>query len=180
MSNKISQNCIDLLCHYESVHDGDLSKIDLQPKRDPSGNWTIAYGHCLFYSDGTPIKNFSDVEKLYPQYLTINIDKAKQILSDDLNKLSPLVDKLIPNANQSQFDACIDFCYNEGINRFKGSTLLKRIIAQSPDYMITDAFLMWNKGDTNGDGVLEVLPGLTYRRKSEALLYNKGILQFFN
>lgn len=180
MSNKIGQNCIDLAKRSESLHDGDLSKIDCQPKRDPVGIWTVGYGHAIFYQDGTGIKNFEDVKKLYPQYLNITIEQAEQLLSEDMSKLEPSINKILPNLNQNQFDAIADFCFNMGFSRFKGSTLLKRIIAQSPDYMITDAFLMWNKGDINGDGVLEMLPGLTYRRKSEALLYNKGVLQFFN
>ena len=54
------------------------------------------------------------------------------------------------------------------------STLLKRIKEEfTTDELIRDAFLMWNKAGG------KILSGLTRRRKSEALLFTKGELNFY-
>ena len=37
---KTSQIGIDLIKHFEGLHDGDLKKIGLQPKKCPAGIWT--------------------------------------------------------------------------------------------------------------------------------------------
>lgn len=44
---KTSENGIILIKHYESLHDGDLSRIGLQPKMCPAGYWTEGYGHAI-------------------------------------------------------------------------------------------------------------------------------------
>ena len=43
----ISKNAIDLIKHYESLHDGNLKEIGIQPKMDPVGIWTIGWGHAI-------------------------------------------------------------------------------------------------------------------------------------
>ena len=35
-----SAELVKLVSHYEGLHDGDLSKVGLQPKMDPIGIWT--------------------------------------------------------------------------------------------------------------------------------------------
>ena len=37
---KTSQIGISLIKHFEGLHDGDLKKIGLQPKKCPAGIWT--------------------------------------------------------------------------------------------------------------------------------------------
>jgi len=36
----MNDNLIKLIVRYESLHDGDLKQIGLQPKMDPIGIWT--------------------------------------------------------------------------------------------------------------------------------------------
>ena len=38
---------VDLIKHFESLHDGDLHKIGLQPKMDSVGIWTCGYGRAM-------------------------------------------------------------------------------------------------------------------------------------
>jgi lysozyme len=37
---KISEKGLDLIKHFESLHDGDLTIVGLQPKMCPAGIWT--------------------------------------------------------------------------------------------------------------------------------------------
>jgi lysozyme len=186
----ISDNGVKLIKHSEALHDGDLTKIGLQPKRCPAGIWTVGWGHALFYPNGGGIKSYEDAKLYYPQYMDMIVEQADQLFTEDMVIWSSrivLIDRkrnilqLTPKYfNQSEFDSLVSFAYNEGIEALRTSTLLKRINDGATNDLITDAFLMWNKGDTNGDGKLEVLPGLTFRRKTEALLFTEGRLQFFN
>ena len=38
---------IELIKSFESLHDGDLSKIGLQPKMCPAQIWTEGYGRAM-------------------------------------------------------------------------------------------------------------------------------------
>jgi len=174
MNQKISQNGIDLIKHYESINDGDLSKIGLQPKPDCSGYMTIGYGRVLIKPQGGYVKTLADVDKYFPQYGTITIQQAEQYLAEDCNKFENNVNSLELTLTQGQFDALVSFSFNVGFGALKGSTLLKRIkqIVSTPSIEV--CFGMWNKSA----GV--AYRGLTFRRQTEALLYNTGVLKFFN
>lgn len=171
---KASDKCFDLVRHYEQLNDGDLNKIGLQPKADCSGYLTIGYGRVMIKPQGGYITNISDVQKYFPQYLTITVEQAEQYLEEDLQKFENNVDSLNLQLNQDQFDALVSFSFNVGFGALKSSTLLKRIenLVSAPS--IEACFEMWNKSA----GV--VYKGLTFRRQTEALLYNTGELKFFN
>lgn len=42
----INEAGISLIKEFESLHDGDLSVIGLQPKQCPAGIWTILINNC--------------------------------------------------------------------------------------------------------------------------------------
>jgi lysozyme len=66
--------------------------------------------------------------------------------------------------NQDQFDALVSFAFNLGAESLKTSTLLKKLNAR--DFAgAAQEFQRWNKAAGR------VLPGLTRRRASEALLF---------
>jgi lysozyme len=44
---KTSNVGIQLIQEFESLHDGDLTMIGLQPKMDPVGIWTMAIMLCV-------------------------------------------------------------------------------------------------------------------------------------
>jgi len=170
---KTSQNGIDLIQHYESMHDGDLSDIGLTPKQDPKGIWTEGYGHAMFYN-GRYLNGDTDQAKAIELSVIHTVEDAIRVLQSDLFKNEKLLDSLSLPLNQNQFDALISFVFNIGSGNFASSTLLRRIVMKTEPDLITDAFLMWNKCAG------KELKGLTYRRQSEALLYTTGELKYFN
>lgn len=168
-----SQNGINIIKHYESLHDGDLSLIGLQPKQDPKGIWTEGYGHAMYFS-GKYLNGDNDKQKAF-ELSTIHTElDAERILHYDLQKNEKLIDSLKLPINQNQFDSLISFIFNVGAGNFANSTLLRRIVMKTDSELVTDAFLMWNRCCG------KVLDGLTYRRKTEALLFTNGYLKFFN
>ena len=44
---KIGKEGIDLIKKWESLHDGNLKLIGLQPKMCPAGYWTEGYGNVI-------------------------------------------------------------------------------------------------------------------------------------
>lgn len=163
---------IELVKHYESIHDGDLTKIGLQPKMCPAGIWTIGYGHTLKDINGQWLKGVAGFQRLleiYPDYETITEEEAVEILKDDLEKFELQLNSLNLKLTQYQFDAIVSFIFNCGFGNFLDSTLLRRIKGEKGS--IRDAFLMWNK--SNG----KVLNGLIKRRESEATLFESGELK---
>jgi GH24 family phage-related lysozyme (muramidase) len=72
------------------------------------------------------------------------------------------------NLTQNQFDALVDFAYNEGVFALYNSTLLKVIRGQST-VALEDAFTMWDKDHENGK--LVVNTDLYNRRVKEYNLY---------
>lgn len=175
---KVSSKGLDLVKHYEQLHDGDLHKIGLQPKMDPRGIWTIGYGHALKNPlTGEWIQGEEDfhlISKYYPKYLNITEEEASKLLDEDMDHVENQINDMNLGLNQNQFDSICSFTYNCGIGNFQTSTLLKRIRGFKTDELIRDAFLMWVY---SGGKRYE---GLVARRKSEAELYCKGDLKFYN
>lgn len=168
---KIGLLGITLIKYFEQLHDGDLTKIGLQPKMCPAGIWTIGYGHALSDLNGKFLKGEADfhrIAELYPEYLTINEEIAVKLLDNDLDYYETRVEAIIPGLKQHEFDSLVSFSYNVGLGALKSSTLLKRI--QSRQGNIEEAFLMWNKSGG------KVLRGLTRRRQAEATLFLTGKL----
>lgn len=170
---KTSNSGIGIIKYYESLHDGDLSLIGLQPKIDPVGIWTEGYGHAIINPiTGKFIKgeNNKGLALCYSFISNPDIDdetEAEILLKLDLRKVEDQVNSLGIKFNQNQFDALVSFIFNLGIGNFKESTLWKYIKSNSRDPKICQAFCMWIK--MNGKPAL----GLARRRTSEANLYLK-------
>ena len=131
-----------------------------KPYLCPAGVPTIGYG-STFYPNGT---------KVTMKDKAITKEEAHQLLVNALVKtFEPEVDKAVVNEiNDNQFSALVSFTYNMGIGNLKESTLLKKVNAG--DYLgASKEFKRWNKARVKG--VLQVLAGLTSRRKDEAELF---------
>jgi len=115
---KTSKEGINLIIHFEGLHDGDLSEIGLQPKECPAGIWTIGYGHALKGLDGKwlkGLKGFQTLQEIYPDYLTLTKGEAVNILINDLNRFEALVEDHIKiPLQQYEFDALVSHAYNTG------------------------------------------------------------------
>jgi len=167
-------NLEKLVSHYESLHDGDLTLIGLQPKMCPAGFWTEGYGRVIRDVDGTMLKGVSNKAKAYKLSKIKNVTDAMIALREDLADYSERVESLHLKINQSQFYALVSFAYNVGFNALKGSRLLELVRSGANATQIDKEFRKWNKGGG------KVLAGLTARRTSEAYLYIFGENKFFN
>jgi len=169
---KTSQLGIQLIKHYESLNDNDLTLIGHQPKMDPAGIWTSGYGHAILI-DGEFLKGIEN-EAIAYQYTIADENAAMVQLANDLIPRENQVNSLRLNCQWNVFDSLVSFVFNEGFENLLTSTLLKRIKTDMTPDMITEAFLMWNEAGG------KVQRGLTYRRQTEALLCTTGELKFFN
>jgi lysozyme len=146
-----SQNCIDLIKEFEGCR--------LNAYYDPgTGNLPITIGYGSTYKrDGTRFK-ITD---------TIDHFMAEELLKWEVDNKATIIAKLLPQLNQNQFDALIDFAYNVGVGNLQNSTLLKIVKIDRNNPAIRDEFLKWNKSSGR------VLSGLTRRRLAEWELYNR-------
>ena len=122
--------------------------LRLDAYQDGGGVWTIGYGSTLGVRKG----------------MVITPGEAERRLTDDLARhdITPLIEGSPTTANQ--FAAMTSLAFNIGLDRFKGSTVLKRH-RQGNYARAADAFLLW-KYD-NG----KIVKGLLNRREAERLLY---------
>jgi lysozyme len=153
-----SQKGINLIKMFEGLHDGDLKKIGLQPKKDPIGIWTEGYGHAMKDSKGRFIK--SDKMPLH----TIKTEaEAVKLLQDDLKKFESIVkNKVKVCINQNQFDALVSHTYNTG-----GSDTLFKLINNNASKK--DIENWFTQRYISASGV--ILKGLINRRRTESNLY---------
>lgn len=170
---KISENGILLIKHYEELHDGDLTLIGLQPKMCPAGIWTEGYGHAMVYN-GKFLSGVENKELAYELHSVNDEQQASALLLVDVVPFENKVNALLPSLTQNQFDALVSFCYNLGYGALLQSTLLKYIKGNTTAELIKTAFMMWNKCNH------VILNGLTYRRHSEADMFNYNELNFYN
>jgi len=145
---KISENGINIIKRFE----GFSSK----PYLCPAKICTIGYG-ATFYPNG---KKVTMADK------PITEEEGVKLLAYMLEKFEQYVDSYcIDTITQNQFDALVSFCYNEGPNNLKNSTLLKKVNANPNDESIRAEFMKWTKASN------KILKGLVIRRTAEADLY---------
>jgi lysozyme len=170
---KTNQKGIDLIKSFESLHDGDLTQIGLQPKLCPANVWTVGWGHAIV----DPITNKmlrgeKDKKRAYELYPSMTIEEADILFKRDLQIYERHVLRTVKSKiNENQFSALVSFCYNIGGSNFNNSRLL-RLINTNPnqsDAIIREAFLGWKSATVNG--VRKVLNGLVRRRNAECDLY---------
>lgn len=159
---KTSNIGLDLIKHFESLHDGDLKQIGLQPKMCPSGVWTEGWGNAIFYK-GKLLKGIENKKLAY----SLSKIKTKEQADLALLAILPKYEKIVTDnikipLKQNQFDALVSHTYNTG-----GSNGLFELINNKADKKDIE-FWFLNKYITGG-GV--VWRGLIARRKSEAKLY---------
>lgn len=132
----------------------------LHAYKDVVGVTTIGWGTTR-YESGQPVRMGEVITKVRAEQLLKFEATAKSFaIAEALGKVA---------LNQNQFDAVVSLAYNIGVAGFVGSTILRRIKANTTDPAIRDAFMMWIKGPKSGKKV--VLSALVDRRKKEADLY---------
>jgi lysozyme len=97
----------------------------------------------------------------------INTAEAQSLLIKDLStRFEPAVNRLAPQANQNQFDALVDFCYNLGPGDL--ATMLHHGFDQVPNHI-----LAWCYEEENGVEVKSA--GLEARRAKELTLFKTPV-----
>lgn len=150
---------IELIKYFESLHDGDLSEIGLQPKMCPAGIWTEGYGEVIYYK-GKPLKGKENKDLAY-SLSTIKTEKEaeERLLKSLVQRERYVAGKCKVSLTQNQFDALVSHVYNTG-----GSDRLFWLINEG-----LDCEDWWTKHYITAGG--EVLPGLVRRRKIEYELF---------
>lgn len=162
----------EIIKHYESLHDGDLSQIGLQPKMDPCFIWTEGWGHAMIDSNGKFLKGSANKAIAYRLSKIKTLEDAEKQLQKDIEPILLIIKrKITVFLNDNQNEALASFIYNTG----GSSTLYSLINKNSPDL-----YNWWTKHYITGQGNPKPLPGLVYRRKSEATQFIFGKVQFFN
>lgn len=161
----ICDKAIELIKHYESLHDNDLSTIKLEPKMCPAGIWTAGWGHALCAKDGRFLKGATDKAEAYAKYPNMTEAQANELLVTDLTVFEKTVNRLVTaSITQNEMGALVSFAYNCGTENLKTSTLLKKL--NSSDFLgAADEFLKWDKSAGKR------LKGLTLRRAAERELF---------
>jgi lysozyme len=144
MLMQISDAGIELVKRYEGFRP--------QVYNDIAGHPTIGYGHELKPGESFP-NGITEAE-------------AEVLLRQDLAIAEAAVNQLVTVAlTQSQFDALVDFVYNEGAGHFESSTLL----AELNQGQYADVPTELRKWVYAGG---KVVPGLVARRNEEAELWS--------
>jgi len=186
---KTGPQAIELIKHFESLHDGDLHKVGLQPKMDPVGIWTVGWGHALKRRDGSFIRGADKKAEAELVSTVLTEFDADQLLMQDLvsyekTALSCLNVEVEENLTDDQFGALVSFVYNcgPGYRNHEGKYVLyqvwqnvfKEVISKSLTEQ--ELFEYWASSVISSGG--RVLPGLILRRKCEANLFITGVLSF--
>lgn len=154
---------IKLIKRFESLHDGDLTLIGLQPKMCPRGIWTAGYGRALRGKEGRFLVGKKDKDEAYKVNTIDNEAEANVALMEDLSIFERIVSsKIKVPVTQKQFDALVSHTYNTG----GSDTLFKLVNKKAPEAQIRKWFE--TKYTTSG-GVR--LRGLVNRRKAESDLF---------
>ena len=166
MIRKTGEAGIAIIKSFESLHDGDLSVIGLQPKMDPVGIWTEGWGHAIVYK-GEFLKGKENKELAYQLAKIKTKEEADELLSVDLKPRESFVNEFVSTTvTQNQFDAMVSLVYNIGTGNFSTSSVLRYTNLKQFD-KAANSFKLFNKAGG------KVLVGLTRRRKAEATLYSK-------
>ena len=103
--------------------------------------------------------------------ITFTQAQADALLENDLRVAENCVNaKVIVEIGQNQFDALVDFTFNEGTNALATSTTLRKLNA-GDDLGAASALLMWIKRKDPASGTLVDDPNLLARRVAERELF---------
>ena len=162
---KTSVNGLNLIKEFESLHDGDLSQVGLQPKMCPAKIWTEGYGRAMRNKNGVFLKDIKDKQEAYTNITIHNKQEAEKALIEDLGIFERIVSSKIKiPLTQNQFDALVSYTYNTG----GSDTLFKLVNQKAPEAQIKKWF---ETKYITANGVK--LAGLVRRRKEESNLFFK-------
>lgn len=135
----------ELIRRYEGLR--------LEAYRCPAGVWTIGYGHTKGVYKG----------------MRISKEEAEMFLRQDVEIVELQVVNTVGKLSDCKIAALVSFAYNVGVAAFRGSTLCRKVKANSDDASICAEFARW----VFAGG--KKLQGLVNRRAEEAEMYFGGV-----
>lgn len=173
---KTNEAGISLIKQFEGLVDGDPKTPGLDPYICPTGFVTIGFGHVLKDTNNQMLRGRAGLARAKQIHHPITPAQADALLASDLEQFEADVLRLAQPAelNENQFSALVSLVFNIGPGAFQRSTL-RRHLRDGRFDLAAEEFPKWVKGDTNGDGVLETLPGLVRRREAERQLFLREV-----
>ncbi|CAG2105905.1 unnamed protein product [Medioppia subpectinata] len=113
---------------------------------------TIGYGHCATWRGRIRFEP------------PITHQQGEIILKEDLVVFEQCVNRVAPNLNQFQFDACVNFAFNMSCRTFSNSDILRHIRHGNMRAAV-DAFPQYNSMDG------QYMEGLAVRRMGEKAMF---------
>lgn len=174
-----------LVKHFESLHDGDLKLIGLQPKMDPLGIWTEGYGRVIINPATKKQLRGALNKKLAYKLATMKTPAdAEKALAEDFIRLgyNPVAKQMgyyITRLNTNQIGALSSFVYNAGTGwpvTYKIFENVKRYLDKEMTATQLDQY--WQNlcvTGKNSAGVRVRLRGLVRRRKEESTLFLSAV-----
>lgn len=179
MNYKFNKATLDLIKSFESLHDGDLNQIGLQPKMCPAGVWTEGYGRAMIDPRTKGHLRGISNKALANKLSTIKTEEdAVKALNEDLTRLAykPILNILDGDRwvklTDNQQGALASFVYNCGTGRPEYkifSNIIKWLDGKMSDDLLRN---YWYTSVTTSNG--KELPGLVRRRRAEANLFFLG------
>lgn len=176
MTYRYNKATLDLIKSFESLHDGDLRAIGLQPKMDPIGIWTEGYGRAMIdpRTKGH-LRGVSNKDLAYKLASIKTEEEAIKALNNDLTRLAykPILaildgDRWV-SLTDNQQGALSSFVYNCGVGRPQYK-IFNNIIKWLEKEMSNEALASyWNSSVVKANG--KELAGLVRRRRAESNLF---------
>ena len=85
---KTNKEGINLIKHFEGLHDGDLKQVGLQPKLCPADIWTEGYGRTMRDSKGNFLKGLKNKDLAFKRATIKTELEAENALKEDLKAVS--------------------------------------------------------------------------------------------
>lgn len=149
-----SDKAVQLITHFEG--------LKINAYLDGAGVPTIGFGHTKGVKMGQKI----------------TAEKAREYLVEDIEEVERGIKNLFDvRLHQYQFDALVSFAFNLGVAALKESTL-RRMINEGK-IQASNEFLRWVKIKNPDTGKYQDSAGLLRRRKAEKLLFDTGVVNFF-
>lgn len=156
---KASERCFKLIEKFECY--GDIGKC-LTAYKCPAGKWTIGIGNTYYADYGNRVEEGDVLTK----------EEAIELFYDVIVTFENYVNRyVLSDINQNQFDALVSFVYNNKVESFKKSTLLKMVNSDPNNLDIHKEWMKWVYFTNPKTGKKEVSVGLENRRAAELGVY---------
>ena len=160
---KTTQTGLNLIKHFEGLHDGDMKQIGLQPKMDPIGIWTEGYGRAMRDKKGNFIKGLANKKLAYSMQTIKTELEATKALANDVRVFENIVGRKITiELKPNEFDALVSHTYNTGGSNTLFSLINKKASKEEIHKWFTTKYI-------SAGGI--ILKGLIERRRLEAKLF---------